>query len=122
MSSLITRIFAAATGDQIGGSITGSTFMGNLTWQDIVTKGITWISIIAGILAFFYLVWAGFQYVTSAGNADAAKKGQQGIINALIGIVVIVMAYAIVTAAVSLTGSSSTTSTPTISGPWTPIP
>ena len=101
--NLIAKIYAA-TGVDLGNSITAGNAV-TKDWQNLVSTAINWISIVAGILAFFYLVWSGFQYVTSAGNADAAKKGQQGIINAIIGIVVIVMAYAIVTAIVSLTTS-----------------
>ena len=106
MLNLITKTFALA-GTDFTGAVTAGGVTTVTTWQTLVDKGITYISIIAGILAFFYLVWSGFQYVTSAGNADAAKKGQQGIINAIIGIVVIVMAYAIVTAVVSLTNTTT---------------
>lgn len=57
----------------------------------------TTLGIVAGALAFIYLIYSGILYLTAAGNPDAAKKGQQGIINAIIGIVVIVAAWTILT-------------------------
>ena len=68
------------------------------TTTQLVTTVIGWVIFIAGILAFFYLVYSGILYVTAAGNPEQAKKGQQGLINAVIGIIVIVLAYVILTA------------------------
>ncbi len=64
----------------------------------LLGKVTNWVFIIAGIVAFFYLIYSGFIYLTAGGNPDAAKKGQQGILNAIIGVVIITLAYGIVTA------------------------
>jgi hypothetical protein len=48
---------------------------------------------IAAIVAFFYLVISGFQYITAGGDAGKAQTARQGIINALIGIIIILVAY-----------------------------
>ncbi|MEK9155843.1 MAG: hypothetical protein AAB360_00880 [Patescibacteria group bacterium] len=53
---------------------------------------------IAGAIAVIYLIYSGILYLTAAGNPDAAKKGQQGVVNAIIGIIIIVLAYVIVNA------------------------
>lgn len=58
----------------------------------------TIVGVIAGALAFIYLLYSGILYITANGNPDQAKKAQSGIINAIIGIVIIVLAYAIFTA------------------------
>lgn len=74
---------------------------GDLAIQIVQTIA-SWLLGIAGLLAIVYLIWAGIQYITGAGGgADAAKKQ---IINALIGIIIIVLAYAIVNAATALIG------------------
>jgi hypothetical protein len=57
---------------------------------------INWALAIAFILAVIVLIYGGFLYITSAGNADNAGKGKTAIINALIGIVIIVLSYIIV--------------------------
>lgn len=68
----------------------------------LVNNVITIIIWIAGALAVIYLVYSGILYITAAGNPDQAKKGQQGVINAIIGIVIIVAAYFIINVAVDL--------------------
>jgi len=67
--------------------------------SDLVTTVVTWITYIAGAAAFIYLVYSGILYISAAGNPDQAKKGQQGIINAVIGIIVVVLAYTIISVA-----------------------
>ena len=62
----------------------------------LVSTAVGWISLVVGILAFIYLIYSGILYITAAGNPDQAKKGQQGIINAIIGVVICIFAYTIV--------------------------
>lgn len=57
---------------------------------------INWALAIAFIAAVIVLIYGGFRYITSAGNADSATTGKTAIINALIGIVIIVLSYIIV--------------------------
>lgn len=57
---------------------------------------ISWALAIAFIAAVIMLIVGGFRYITSAGNTDSATKGKTAIINALIGIVIIVLSYIIV--------------------------
>lgn len=69
---------------------TGETDLG-----DLATVVIDWVLLVAMILAVIYLIYSGIIYITAGGNPDAAKKGQQGVINAIIGIVIIALAYVI---------------------------
>ena len=61
---------------------------------------------VAGALAFLYLVYSGILYLTAAGNPDNAKKGAQGVLNAIIGIVIVVAAWAILNAIVGTISQS----------------
>ena len=72
----------------------------------LVTSVINLIVLIAGALAVIYLIYSGILYITAAGNPDQAKKGQQGVINAIIGIVIIVATYFIIRVAVDLGGQA----------------
>lgn len=56
---------------------------------------------IAGLIAVAFLVFAGFRYITSAGNEDQAEAAKKTIINAIIGIVVIILSYSIVTVVIN---------------------
>lgn len=69
-----------------------------ITFQELVTKIANIIGIVAGALAFIYLLYAGILYITAGGNPDQAKKAQTSIINAIIGIIIIVLAYIIFSA------------------------
>jgi len=61
---------------------------------------VTWLFALAGALAVAYLIWGGIQYITGGAKGAEAAKGT--IINAIIGIVVIVLAYVIVQAVVGM--------------------
>lgn len=50
---------------------------------------------LVGVLLFGYMVYGGFKWMTAAGNDKAVSEAQAIIRNAIIGIVIIVAAYAI---------------------------
>jgi hypothetical protein len=43
------------------------------------------------------LIVGGFWYITSAGNEEQAEKGKTAITNAIIGVIVVLLSYAVVT-------------------------
>lgn len=51
---------------------------------------------LAALVAVGYVIYGGIQYVTSQGSPDATKKAQQTIINALVGVVIAILAASIV--------------------------
>jgi hypothetical protein len=50
---------------------------------------------ISFLFAVMFIIIGIFRFLVSTGNIDAAKQGNQTITNALIGIVIIIVAYAI---------------------------
>lgn len=68
----------------------------------IVVALINWFLVAVGIIAFIYLVMYGIKYITSGGDAGKATEARNGIINAIIGIIVIVLAFFIIRFAVSV--------------------
>ena len=48
-----------------------------------------------GIIAVVVIVISGIKYMTSQGNPDAVKKAKSGILYAVIGIIVVLAAFAI---------------------------
>jgi hypothetical protein len=52
---------------------------------------------IVGIIAVLFIIIGGFQYITSAGNDDMAKKGKQTLTYAIIGLVIVILSYVIIT-------------------------
>ena len=63
---------------------------------DVVKKIINTILYIVGILAVVMMIYGGVQYTTSAGNAAQVTKAKNTIIYGLVGLVIAVLAYAIV--------------------------
>ena len=57
----------------------------------ILTPIYTW----AGIIAIIIIIVAGFYYVTSGGNAANVKKAKDAITGAVIGLVIIMLAFVI---------------------------
>lgn len=47
---------------------------------------------LAALIAVGYVIYGGFQYMTSQGAPDSTKKAQQTIINAVIGVVIAILA------------------------------
>lgn len=69
----------------------------------VIGKILNLVLLLAGILAFFYALWGGFQYLTSAGDPGKASAGQKTIVNAIIGIILIAVSYALVVFVTGLT-------------------
>ncbi|MFA7244256.1 MAG: pilin [Patescibacteria group bacterium] len=103
--NLVEKAYAVSKNQWTGLLNPTATTSGN--WQDIVNNVINIVLMVAGALAVIYLIYSGILYITAAGNPDSAKKGQQGIINAVIGIVIIVAAFFIVRAAMGLAGQAT---------------
>jgi hypothetical protein len=73
------------------GTITFTKIVGNLYNKTFAIFGV-----IAGSLAVLYLIWAGIQYIQAGGDASKAKAARTSIINAIIGIVIVIAAFALV--------------------------
>lgn len=62
--------------------------------EAIINRIVQFILGLAGAIAVVYLIWAGIQYITGGPKGADAAKAQ--IVNAIIGIAVILLAYVIV--------------------------
>ncbi len=49
-----------------------------------------------GILSVIMIIFSGFRYITSAGDASKTKSAQNTLIYSVVGLIVAIMAYAIV--------------------------
>lgn len=50
---------------------------------------------LVGSLFLLLIIYAGFQWMTAAGNTEQVKKAAQTMRNSVIGLVIIVLAYAV---------------------------
>lgn len=64
----------------------------------IVSSALAYVFPIAGILVFIYLLYGGLNLMLAAGNEEGIREGKAKITNALIGFLIIFVAYWIVQA------------------------
>ena len=60
------------------------------------------IIVVAGIIAVIYVIIGGIQYMTSGGDSGKLQKAKNTILYAVIGLVVCVLAFAIVNFAIRI--------------------
>ena len=51
---------------------------------------------LAGIVALIYLIYAGYLYMTSLGNPDSQAAAKGKLLNTVLGLVIIILAYLLV--------------------------
>lgn len=80
---------------------------GDRSLTEILLSVIQWFLFVAGFLAVLYLIYGGILYVTAGGDTEKATKGRTTIINAVIGIVIILVAFVIVRTVINATISGT---------------
>lgn len=80
----------------IGQAFPGGVKDANYSIKDIARKIIEWALYLAAIIAVIFIIIGGFMYITSAGDPAKATKGRTTLVNALIGLAIIILSYLIV--------------------------
>jgi hypothetical protein len=84
--------------DKLGSDINiGSLFQAKYcSPNEFILAALRFLFTIAGLAAVLFIVWGGIQYIISGANPDLAKKARTNITNALLGLVIILLAYTLV--------------------------
>lgn len=77
----------------------------------IIMRGIQFALGFVGLIFFLQIFFSGFQWMTSAANPDKIKKAKQRLINAVIGLIIVLAAY-LITVAITGLLLQTTDSTP----------
>lgn len=77
------------------------------TVDNVLLIAINIALVLAGSVAVLFLIIGGFWYLTSSGNDEQAEKGRKTLVNAIIGLVVVIMSFAIVQVVVKLLTANS---------------
>lgn len=93
MFKLIEKAYALSAGDF--SPINPISSSGGNQLIDIVTRVVNALLLIAGIIAVIYLIYGGILYITAGGDAEKATKGRTAVINAVIGVIIILLALVI---------------------------
>lgn len=63
--------------------------------SDVIIRVIRYVLGLVGVVLFAMLIYGGFMYMTSAGNEEQVKKAKNVLTYAIVGIVIIAMAFLI---------------------------
>jgi hypothetical protein len=85
---------------------TTSAFNSVTSWNATRLAGaaINLILIISGLVAFFFLLWGGLQWILAGGDKEGTEKARKRITAALIGLVIVFSVYALVSLASGFLG------------------
>jgi len=67
----------------------------------LIAQIINWALYLSGAIAVIFVIIGGFRYLTAGGNEEQATSGRKSVINALIGLIIIILSYVIVNAVAS---------------------
>ena len=84
----------------------------NTDINGLIRTVINWLLGIAFGVAVLFLIIGGFWYITAAGNEETAEKGKGTVINAIIGIVIIILSYVIINVVSTLVSNTGGTTGP----------
>lgn len=63
----------------------------------LVLSIISILLLVVGSLAVIYLIIGGYRYIVAHGNEEAAEGAKKTILHAIIGLAVVILAFAIIT-------------------------
>lgn len=82
--------------------------LGTSDLQQVVVEIIQWILGLLGLIGVIMVLYGGFTWMTAAGNEEKIQKAKGIITAGIIGLVIIILAWAIVIFAINvLTNSTS---------------
>lgn len=64
--------------------------------QNVVRWGVTFLFVIATLLALAFLIWGGISWITSGGSKEGIDAARKKITYAIIGLVVALLAFFII--------------------------
>lgn len=67
------------------------------TFQALAAKILAIVSSIGGVIAVFFIIYAGFLFVTAGGNEEKHKEAKKAILYAVIGTAILIGAQALAT-------------------------
>jgi len=73
---------------------------------NLLTNGISWLLVLAGVAAVLMIIWGGYVMITAGGDAARIEQGKKTILWAIVGIALIVLARAIIWLVIRLVNPS----------------
>lgn len=80
--------------------------LGNVTVNELVARIIAWVLPVVGSLFLVMFIWGGILWFTAAGEEAKVKKARTTLVNAVIGMAIIMGAYLIVSNVIAILGGA----------------
>lgn len=90
MDHLLAQTLNLPGGGQLQGPLDPERFT---DLASIVNVSLPYLFLIAGIILLGYLIWGGYDYLTSMGDPKKAEMGKAKITHAVIGFIIIFVSY-----------------------------
>lgn len=97
--------FAASAQVTIDTNIATTTGLGSADLKSTVINIVNYVLGLLGLIAVIMIIIGGFQWLTAAGNEERVEKAKKVISAAVVGLIVILLAWAIVIFVVGTTSN-----------------
>jgi len=74
---------------------------------DLISRMLTFIIPLSGIVLLFVLIWGGYDYMMSQGNPEKVKTAQAKITTGIIGFILLISSYLVVRVIAGIFGLST---------------
>lgn len=74
----------------------------------VISSVVTILLIAAALIALFFLIWGGIRWITSGGDKSKVESARNTIIASIIGLVIALLAFFIITIVLGIFGLSLT--------------
>ena len=74
--------------------------------ENLISTIVGFLPVVSGLAFIVYFILAGFNWITSGGEPEKVKKAQANITNALVGLIIVVIAYAVTSVIGAILGFS----------------
>jgi hypothetical protein len=97
MALVVTPALASSVVSGIPTLSSFSGVFGSGTLNDVIKGFISIFLALLGVIAVLMILWGGFIWMTAAGDPDKVKKAKDIIYSGIVGLIIILVSYAIAT-------------------------
>ena len=89
----------------IDANLAGTFGLGDADLQETVIQIVQWVLGLLGLIAVIMILYGGFVWITAGGNEDKVGQAKKIISAAVVGLIIVLLAWAIVTFVVNTTSN-----------------
>lgn len=91
--------FAMSGAEELGNNCNGANIVGK---NSLATKIVNLVTDVVGVIVILIIIYAGFKYITSGGDANKIKSAKDTLTNAIIGLVIVIFARVLIDFVINL--------------------